>query len=381
MAIIANELTPPAINKAVARRRRSPSRTSATTEGRGEDKKRPSSHIRSTRACHAEGRAGGSRRWPRRALTWSSSAAATARAPSASRRRVPGARLHRHRPARALRHRRRPARPVRHVRGRRRTPSPSTTSAVDFDVDQAAYLAGVIAAAASRDDTLGIISGTADCAECNRYIEGFTLGAQSGQAGDRGAARPTSPTRARRSPSAIRRRPRPSPRPSSTSTSRTSSCRWPAADRAASSRPPARPASSRSGPTYDVSANHPELAECILTSVTKDYRVRGPRADLRLRQGRRCARVAAGPGRRPRGRDRRVDPTGRACRWTSASATRRPSRPSSRARSRPARRLRGARPASACPGCDPRAAPSRPGRLRRVPSPRQADAGSPRRRL
>ncbi len=56
---------------------------------------------------------------------------------------------------------------------------PFNYSAVGFEVDQAAYLAGVIAAAASRDDSLGIISGMLDCAECNRYIQGFLLGARS----------------------------------------------------------------------------------------------------------------------------------------------------------------------------------------------------------
>ena len=56
---------------------------------------------------------------------------------------------------------------------------PFNYMAVDFDTDQAAYLAGIIAAAASRDDTLGIISGTADCPDCNRTIEGFVLGARS----------------------------------------------------------------------------------------------------------------------------------------------------------------------------------------------------------
>lgn len=52
---------------------------------------------------------------------------------------------------------------------------------VEFAVDQPAYLAGVIAASASRDDRLGIISGTPGCVSCNRYIQGFTLGAQSVQ--------------------------------------------------------------------------------------------------------------------------------------------------------------------------------------------------------
>jgi basic membrane protein A len=56
---------------------------------------------------------------------------------------------------------------------------PSNYTAVSFAVDEGAYLAGVIAAAASRDDSLGIISGTAACRECNRYIDGFVEGARS----------------------------------------------------------------------------------------------------------------------------------------------------------------------------------------------------------
>jgi basic membrane lipoprotein Med (substrate-binding protein (PBP1-ABC) superfamily) len=58
---------------------------------------------------------------------------------------------------------------------------PFNHEVVEFAVDQPAYLAGVIAASASRDDRLGIISGTPDCTTCNRYIEGFTLGARSVQ--------------------------------------------------------------------------------------------------------------------------------------------------------------------------------------------------------
>jgi basic membrane lipoprotein Med (substrate-binding protein (PBP1-ABC) superfamily) len=56
---------------------------------------------------------------------------------------------------------------------------PFNYSSVDFEVDQAAYLAGIIAAAASRDDTLAIISGTPGCGECDLYADGFTLGAKS----------------------------------------------------------------------------------------------------------------------------------------------------------------------------------------------------------
>lgn len=56
---------------------------------------------------------------------------------------------------------------------------PFNYMAVDFDTDEAAYLAGVVAASASRDDTLGIISSTADCEDCNRTLAGFVAGARS----------------------------------------------------------------------------------------------------------------------------------------------------------------------------------------------------------
>lgn len=56
---------------------------------------------------------------------------------------------------------------------------PFNYSAVTFDVHDPAYLAGVVAASASRDDRLGIISGMADCEECNRYVQGFVTGARS----------------------------------------------------------------------------------------------------------------------------------------------------------------------------------------------------------
>ncbi len=56
---------------------------------------------------------------------------------------------------------------------------PFNYSAVTFEVEDPAYLAGVIAASASRHDRLGIISGKPDCEECNRYIQGYIRGAQS----------------------------------------------------------------------------------------------------------------------------------------------------------------------------------------------------------
>jgi len=56
---------------------------------------------------------------------------------------------------------------------------PGNYSAVEFRVEEGAYLAGVLAADASRLDRLGVISGTPDCVECNRYIAGFVNGARS----------------------------------------------------------------------------------------------------------------------------------------------------------------------------------------------------------
>jgi hypothetical protein len=56
---------------------------------------------------------------------------------------------------------------------------PANYSAVEFRVEEGAYLAGVLAADASRRDRLGVISGTPECVECNRYIHGFINGARS----------------------------------------------------------------------------------------------------------------------------------------------------------------------------------------------------------
>jgi len=56
---------------------------------------------------------------------------------------------------------------------------PLNYSAVDFAVEDGAYLTGVLGAAASHDGRLGIISGTAECNRCNRYIQGFVTGARS----------------------------------------------------------------------------------------------------------------------------------------------------------------------------------------------------------
>jgi basic membrane protein A len=50
---------------------------------------------------------------------------------------------------------------------------------IDFQEDQAGYLAGIIAASVSKTGTIGAIGGTTLCAPCVRYIQGYALGAQS----------------------------------------------------------------------------------------------------------------------------------------------------------------------------------------------------------
>lgn len=50
---------------------------------------------------------------------------------------------------------------------------------IAFQEDQAGYLAGIIAASNSKTGVIGAIGGTSLCAPCVRYIQGYTLGAQS----------------------------------------------------------------------------------------------------------------------------------------------------------------------------------------------------------
>jgi basic membrane protein A len=50
---------------------------------------------------------------------------------------------------------------------------------IDFQEDQAGYLAGIIAASVSKTGTIGAIGGTTLCGSCVRYIQGYVLGAQS----------------------------------------------------------------------------------------------------------------------------------------------------------------------------------------------------------
>ncbi len=63
-------------------------------------------------------------------------------------------------------------------------PTDSTTLAPNytslaFQEDQAGYLAGIVAAGASKTGTIGAIGGTSVCAPCVRYIQGYELGAKS----------------------------------------------------------------------------------------------------------------------------------------------------------------------------------------------------------
>ena len=48
-----------------------------------------------------------------------------------------------------------------------------------FPEDQAGYLAGIVAAYASKTSIIGAIGGTTLCASCVRYIQGYELGAKS----------------------------------------------------------------------------------------------------------------------------------------------------------------------------------------------------------
>lgn len=56
---------------------------------------------------------------------------------------------------------------------------PPNYIALSFAEDEAGYLAGIVAASAARNGRIGIIGGTPDCPICNRYIQGFELGARS----------------------------------------------------------------------------------------------------------------------------------------------------------------------------------------------------------
>ena len=50
---------------------------------------------------------------------------------------------------------------------------------LQFQEDQAGYLAGIVAAGASKSGEIGAIGGSSICAPCVRYIQGYELGAKS----------------------------------------------------------------------------------------------------------------------------------------------------------------------------------------------------------
>lgn len=56
---------------------------------------------------------------------------------------------------------------------------PGNYKPVEFAVEDAAYLVGVVAARESRGAPLGIIAGARDCLQCDRYVTGFITGARS----------------------------------------------------------------------------------------------------------------------------------------------------------------------------------------------------------
>ncbi len=63
-------------------------------------------------------------------------------------------------------------------KGDAKTLDPNYTS-LYFAEDQAGYLAGIVAAYASKAGSIGAIGGTTLCAPCVRYIQGYELGAKS----------------------------------------------------------------------------------------------------------------------------------------------------------------------------------------------------------
>ncbi len=50
---------------------------------------------------------------------------------------------------------------------------------INFQEDQAGYLAGIIAASNSKNGVIGAIGGTSLCGPCVRYIQGYKMGAES----------------------------------------------------------------------------------------------------------------------------------------------------------------------------------------------------------
>ena len=55
--------------------------------------------------------------------------------------------------------------------------------ALNYQEDQAGYLAGIVAANATKSGVIGAVGGVAICAPCVRYIQGYALGAQATKPG------------------------------------------------------------------------------------------------------------------------------------------------------------------------------------------------------
>ena len=54
-----------------------------------------------------------------------------------------------------------------------------TTSRINYAEDQAGYLAGIVAAKATKSNIIGAIGGVSLCGPCVRYMQGYALGAKS----------------------------------------------------------------------------------------------------------------------------------------------------------------------------------------------------------
>lgn len=63
-------------------------------------------------------------------------------------------------------------------KGDAKTVLPNLTS-INYAEDQAGYLAGIVAASASKSGVIGAVGGTSLCGPCVRYIQGYELGAKS----------------------------------------------------------------------------------------------------------------------------------------------------------------------------------------------------------
>src|SRR5260370_22827817 len=51
--------------------------------------------------------------------------------------------------------------------------------AINYAEDQAGYLAGIVAASATKSNVIGAVGGVSLCGPCIRYMQGYELGAKS----------------------------------------------------------------------------------------------------------------------------------------------------------------------------------------------------------